>query len=104
MAWNGVQERVATLQREANISVDPASRLLDLASEVGEVAKELLLATDYGRKEFVPPAVWSAELADTLFSLVVLANATGVDLDRALDDAVVRYEQRLRSRGSIGSG
>jgi threonine synthase len=42
----GWQERVAALARRHSLLHDPATHALDLASEVGEVAKEVLLAAD----------------------------------------------------------
>lgn len=46
----GWQCRAATLAQRHHLLHDPATHALDLASEVGEVAKEVLLATNYGRQ------------------------------------------------------
>ena len=80
-------------------------RLLDLVSEVGEVSKEVLKASDYGRAAFrAQEEGWAGELADVFFSLVCLANSTGVDLETALRGALEKYEQRLDAGGDPGSG
>jgi NTP pyrophosphatase (non-canonical NTP hydrolase) len=71
--------------------------------EVGELAKELLKAADYGRQSFHPNAAWRNELGDVLFSLACLANSTRIDLLRALGDAMTKYRMRLACRGKAGS-
>ena len=62
----------------------PETHALDLVSEVGEVAKELLLATDYGKRPFQPSLSrphLTDEMGDVLYSLCLLATAVNVDLD-----------------------
>ncbi len=68
------------------------------------MAKECIESSDYGRQEFKPTEDWRGELGDVLFSLVCLANVTGVDLNAALKRAMDKYEQRLASKGDAGSG
>ena len=85
------------------LEAPPAIRLLDLVSEAGEVAKELLTGTRYGREEFRPGAAWTEELADLFFALVCVANSTGVNLESALDDALAKYDARLAQQGDAGS-
>ncbi len=98
------QQVVARFVEAHALEVPPAVRLLDLVSEAGEVARELLTATRYGREAFRPGAAWAEELADLFFALVCVANGTGVDLETALDDALARYATRLAERGDAGSG
>ena len=43
-------------------------RYIDLSSEVGELGKELLKATDYGKVDFRMTADTEQELGDCLFS------------------------------------
>ncbi len=98
------QPAVARFVEAHALEVPPAIRLLDLVAETGEVAKELLTGTRYGREEFRPGAAWAEELADLFFALVCVANSTGVNLEAALDDALSRYAARLDERGDAGSG
>lgn len=99
------------IQREVNdfvtkyeLDTDPASRVLDLISEVGEVAKEVLKGSHYGKKTFTPQGEkWVEELGDVLFSLICLANSTDVDLDSALQGVVNKYRERINMRGDAGS-
>ena len=85
---------------------------LDLASEVGELAKLVLSATNYGRQpdrlELVnlDPAVrdrFADEIGDVLYSLLDLANLVGVDASQALAGALAKYEARLAARGRASS-
>lgn len=98
------QERVASFVDMHALRAGAEARVLDLVSEVGEVAKEVLKATRYGEHPFATSQAWEEELADVFFSLICLANATNVDLDRALDGALAKYRQRLAGRGDAGSG
>ena len=75
-----------------------------LVSEVGELAKEILEGTAYGRAPFEVPEGWTGELGDALFALVCLANSTGVDLEAALNAALEKYRERLAFGGDAGSG
>jgi NTP pyrophosphatase (non-canonical NTP hydrolase) len=98
------QQTVATFVRENDLEAPVHARVLDLVSEVGELAKEILKVTSYGRDSFRPTEQWSGELADILFSLTCVANSTGVDLETALNEALDKYEGRLAQKGDAGSG
>lgn len=97
------QKRVAAFARHHNLLYAPTIHALDLVSEVGEVAKEVLLSTDYGRRapQFRPEL--ANELGDALYSLLMLAEACGVDADGALSAALEKYERRLAEQGAAGS-
>jgi NTP pyrophosphatase (non-canonical NTP hydrolase) len=98
------QARVADFVAAHALDASVETRMLDLASEVGELAKEVLKGSQYGRAPFAPPAGWDGELADAFFALLCLANSTGVDLDAALTAALAKYAARLATRGDAGSG
>lgn len=97
------QRIAADFARTHDLLRDPAIHALDLSSEVGEVAKALLEATDYGRCPSRPGPELTAELGDALYALLVLAEACDVDAGLALYDALVKYERRLARKGSVGS-
>lgn len=98
------QERVAAFVDMHALRAGAEARLIDLVSEVGELAREALKSTRYGEEPFAVTDAWSDELADVFFSLVCLANATNVDMDAALDRALAKYRERLATRGDAGSG
>lgn len=99
------QRRVAKFVAEHELETPIHARLLDLSSEVGELSKEYMEITNYGRKPFEePPDGWRNELGDVLFSIVCLANSTGVDLETVLQGALDKYEERRHRKGDAGSG
>lgn len=76
---------------------------LDLASEVGEIAKAILEGSRYGESPLQSTPALEAELGDAFFSLIALAESLNVDLETALEDTLGRYEARLAARGHPGS-
>jgi NTP pyrophosphatase (non-canonical NTP hydrolase) len=99
-----MQQQIADFVQKHKLNTTVEARVLDLVSEVGEVAKEVLKGNDYGKTDFSPTAEWSSELADAFFSLICIANSTGVDLDSALSSVLQKYEKRLAEKGDAGSG
>jgi NTP pyrophosphatase (non-canonical NTP hydrolase) len=104
MKKSGYQQRVADFVDEHKLAASVETRLLDLLSELGEVAKEALKGSQYGKSGFTATPDWEQELADAFFSLICIANMTGVDLDSALDKVLEKYQTRLGARGDAGSG
>ena len=97
------QTRVRQFLTSYGLSHTPQTHALDLASEVGELAKALLEASDYGRSAPIAAASLEEELGDALFSLTALAESLDVDLEAALDRALAKYEARTAQRGHCGS-
>ncbi|MEW6522183.1 MAG: MazG-like family protein [Bacillota bacterium] len=97
------QERVSRLVMAYGLEAPVAERLLDLLSELGEAAKEVLRGSSYGRQQLQLGCNWSGELGDLYFSLLCLANSTGVDLSASLTGAMAKYEARIAGRGSPDS-
>jgi NTP pyrophosphatase (non-canonical NTP hydrolase) len=101
------QERSTKFAQKHNLNRSPGVYALDLLSELGEVAKEILLATEYGKRPFSSPPNQSdlaGELGDALYSLCMLADASGVDLEEALTATLNKYEARWQQKGNTGSG
>ncbi|MCU4742549.1 MazG-like family protein [Halobacteria archaeon AArc-m2/3/4] len=97
------QRTVAAFVEEHDLEAPPAYRVLDLTSEVGELAKEVNESTGYGDEpENVDLA--ADELGDTLFALLALADSLEIDAGDALEDALAKYRDRLEETGSPGSG
>jgi NTP pyrophosphatase (non-canonical NTP hydrolase) len=104
MQVHEIQERAALFVQENRLEAPVAARVLDLVSEVGEVAKEVLVSSKYGHGELRASPSWCEELGDAFFSLVCVANSTGVDLERCFLEALAKYDARLHERGDAGSG
>lgn len=97
------QKTVAAFLDEHDLETTPTYRVLDLASEVGELAKDVNESTGYG-DEPTEPAISRGELGDTIFCVLALASEAGIDAEAALDEALSKYEERLDARGTPGSG
>ncbi|MXV62569.1 nucleotide pyrophosphohydrolase [Natronorubrum sp. JWXQ-INN-674] len=97
------QEAVAEFVDDYDLETPPEFRLLDLVSEVGELAKDANASTDYGES----PAdidLESDELGDVLFAALALADSLEVDADAALEEALEKYERRMDDAETPGSG
>ncbi len=96
MNW---QQQAADFAEKQNLTHPPGVYALDLISEIGEVAKEILLTTGYGKRPFSPPPSpdLTLELGDALYSLCQLATSAGVDLDTALALALEKYQRRQQA-------
>lgn len=97
------QQRVAEFVDRHDLDAPPAFRLLDLVSELGEVAKDANESTGYGA---TPDAVEVStdELGDVLFALLALCEQCEVDAGDALDVALAKYEDRLETDDDPSSG
>ena len=102
---NNWQEQASNFAQKHNLTHKPGVYALDLMSELGEVAKEILKATDYGSRQ--PPRFnqenMAGELGDVLYSLCLLATAVNVDLEEAFLLTLNKYETRWEKKGHIGS-
>jgi len=78
-------------------------RFLDLVSELGEFAKEIIKATDYGKRRFEFRREIKNELGDLFFSLIVIANHLDIDLEKALRLVLEKYEKRIKEKGTPSS-
>ncbi|MFC4246458.1 MazG nucleotide pyrophosphohydrolase domain-containing protein [Natribaculum luteum] len=97
------QRKVAAFVREHELEAPPAYRLLDLVSEVGEVAKDATESTDYGESP-TDLEIRSDEIGDVLFALLALADAVEIDASDALDDALEKYDERIAESDTASSG
>ncbi len=97
------QKNVAQFVTEQRLTTSVEARLLDMLSEVGELSKEVLKSTRYGQVPFNGTEDWEKELGDVMFSLVCLANDTGVNLETALSGALDKYAKRIAQKGDAGS-
>ncbi|WP_256300007.1 MazG nucleotide pyrophosphohydrolase domain-containing protein [Haloarchaeobius salinus] len=97
------QRRVAAFLATHDMETEPAYRLLDLSSELGELAKEVCTSTDYGHRPD-DVTVPEDELGDVLFALLALAEELDVDAGTALESSLAKYERRIEETGDAGSG
>ncbi|WP_232701695.1 MazG nucleotide pyrophosphohydrolase domain-containing protein [Halobacterium wangiae] len=96
------QDLVADFLDDNDLHAPPANRVLDLASEVGELAKNVNESTDYGASDGA--VVERDELGDALFCLLALADELDYDAGAALNEALAKYADRIEETGGAGSG
>ena len=101
---NSIQEEVNELIKKYNLESSVEIRFIDLISELGEWGKEILKGNDYGKKDFCNTENLESEIGDTFFSLICVANGLNIDLKKALDSVLAKYENRFVNNGNIGSG
>lgn len=99
-----MQDRVRGFVEEHGLSCGVQSRYIDLVSEVGELGKEMLKGSDYGKKAFQPTEAAADEMGDCLFSLLALCCEMNIDAETALKGALDKYSRRFEKTGTAGSG
>lgn len=98
-----LQQKIKEFCKKHNLESSPEHRVLDTMAELGEVAKEILKMSDYGRKKPEYRDELKSELGDLLYSLITIANSFDIDLEEVLNLVLEKYERRLK-KGSAGSG
>lgn len=103
MKLSEAQSKVLNFVEKYHLETSVETRLLDLVSEIGELSKEILKGNDYGKKQFVTTYEWEEEFGDVLFSLICIANSTGINMENSLNVALNKYMNRFIDKGNIGS-
>ena|GEM_PF-217365 len=98
-----MQPHVQAFINKHNLQTTPQARYIDLVSEVGELGKEILSSTDYGKQPFAQTSKHADEIGDCLFSLLALCSTMGINAKDALHGALAKYAKRFQQKGSIGS-
>ena len=80
------------------------ARLLDIESEIGELAKEYLKGSKYGTKTFEMTEDFKEEFGDVLYAMLSLANEVDIDASESLDIVLKKLEKRMTDNNSFGSG
>lgn len=86
-----------------DLHTEPAYRVLDLVSEVGEVAKNVNTSTNYGTRAEAA-SIDETEVGDVLFATYALAEEAGIDAESALQQALDKYRNRIADTSNPGSG
>lgn len=99
-----IQKNVNDLILKYNLESPIEERFIDLVSEVGELGKEVLKGSNYGKEDFCITDNIESEIGDVLFSLICVSNALDIDMKNALDGVLEKYNNRFSKKGDIGSG
>jgi len=97
-----LQAKVKKFCKEYNLESPVEHRVLDTMAELGEVAKEILKMSDYGRRPTKYREQLKSELGDLFYSVITIANSFDIDLEDALNMAFEKYKKRLE-KGSADS-
>lgn len=98
-----IQVLVQRFVRKNGLNEDIPCRVLDLASEVGELAKEVLKGSRYGKCAFVTRPEFEEELGDVLFEVICVANAENIELEGVLHKTLQKMKRRIEKNGHPGS-
>lgn len=102
-----MQKLVDNFNNQKNAHKKPmpvSARILDIQSELGELAKEYLKSTKYGTQENNKMSCdFEMEFGDVLYSLLSLANETNINAEKALKLVIEKYKNRLNLSNQMGS-
>lgn len=102
-----MQNKVTEFNKTRGVHLEPmsvSSRLLDITSEMGELSKEYLKASNYGTSEFVLTEDFEMEYGDVLYSMLSLADEANIDANKALEKVINKYKARIEKNKNMGSG
>ena len=80
------------------------ARILDIQSELGELAKEYLKHSKYGTKNFELEEEFKMEFGDVLYSILSLADELNINAQDCLEKAIAKYQARIDKNKTMGSG
>ena len=80
------------------------ARILDIQSELGELAKEYLKSSRYGTQQFDLKEDFKEEYGDVLYALLSLAGELGFSSEECLDIVLNKLQERMEKNNSMGSG
>ena len=98
-----MQKHVKDFISKYNLHSNETTRYMDLVSEVGELGKELIKSTNYGKSAFTTNPSIANEIGDCIFSLLALCNTLDINAQEALNASLQKYEQRFNKTSNIGS-
>ena len=90
-----LQNKIRKFVQENKLEMKPEFYALDIVSEMGELAKEILKTYDYGRSDHKFREEVKGELGDLLYSLITLANYYDIDLEKEVVKVIEKYEKRI---------
>ena len=103
MMMNSIQQETAQMAKDYELCTDPMTRFADLVSEVGELGKELVKVSDYGKNAVTANEKISMEMGDVMFVFALLANELGLDISACFDMTRKKCQERFEANGHIGS-
>ena len=94
---------ISSFLDQYNLHCSAVSRYIDLVSEVGELGKEILSSTEYGKTAYSLTQEAEEEMGDCLFSILALCSEIGINPEAALNQALEKYRKRFEEKGRVSS-
>ena len=98
-----MQKLVNDFIKKYKLQTDEQIRYIDLVSEVGELGKEIIKGSDYGKKLFVKTNQTQNEIGDCIFSLLALCCSLDINAEEAVKNSLSKYQKRFSEKGNISS-
>ena len=98
---NSDQEIVKKFIKDNNLDLTIESRIIDLVSEIGELAKEVNLSSNYGKIAISKSEKINEELGDVYYSLLTEAEYFEEVISKILKITIEKYQRRLK-KGTPG--
>jgi len=98
-----MQKSVEDFIQKYKLQTNETTRYMDLVSEIGELGKEILKSTNYGKNDFTNNMSIADEIGDCVFSLLALCSELNIDAHEALNTSLAKYESRFSKTHDIGS-
>jgi len=98
-----MQQIVSEFISKYSLQTSEHIRYIDLVSEIGELGKEILASTSYGKNTYTQTSSSTEELGDCIFSLLALCYEMNVNAEDVLQSAIAKYETRFQQKGHISS-
>lgn len=89
-------QAVAHSADAAELHAPVPTLLLELQSLLGTLSATVAAETNRGRKPFRPGPEWSQRLGELAYGVYLLADQTGVDVDRAAMQTATRLAEAAR--------
>ena len=99
-----MQNSVKEFLEKNNLYCGEQIRYIDLVSEIGELGKEIIKSTNYGKQQYTMNENSLEEMGDCLFSILALCCEMDMDAEKALEYALKKYQNRMDAKGTADSG
>ena len=107
MGENAMQNKVKIFNDSRTCHKKPMptyARILNIQSEIGELAKAYLKNSRYGTQQFELKDDFKEEFGDVLYAMISLANELGISCEESLDISLAKLKDRMERNNSMGSG
>ncbi len=91
-----LQPIVAQSADAADLHATAPALLLELQTQLGALAANATAATERGRRPFRPGVGWAARLGEVAYGIYLLADQTGVDIDREVINTAQAIQHRAQ--------